>query len=224
MTLSVLLFDMETGAAGVATATGLAAVGAFVPHVEAGAGALTTQGAYTNWLYGARGLDLLRKGYRAKMVLQRLIAEDEGREFRQCLVVDRRGNATAWTGKNNNDVIEVVSENGIVAGGNLLAKPGVASAMVAAVKDNANQPIALRLFEALQAGEGAGGDSRGLISAAIKVDFHDKPPVDIRVDYAPENTLEKLWEVYCHYQNPPFKSFYDSLPTRNNYSRYGQIP
>jgi hypothetical protein len=63
-----------------------------------------------------------------------------------------------------------------------------------------------------------------LVSAAIKVDFHDKPPVDIRVDYAPENTLEKLWEVYCHYQNPPFKSFYDSLPTRNNYSRYGQIP
>jgi uncharacterized Ntn-hydrolase superfamily protein len=223
MTLSVLVFDIETGAAGVATATGIAAVGAFVPHAEAGVGALTTQGAYTNWLYGARGLELLRKGYLAKEVLQRLIAEDEGREFRQCLVVDHHSNATAWTGKNNKDVIEIVSEKGIVAGGNLLAKPGVASAMVAAVKDNANKPVALRLFEALQAGAGAGGDSRGLVSSAIKVDFLDKPPVDIRVDYAPENTLEKLWEVYCHYQNPPFKAFYDSLPTRKNYSRYGQV-
>lgn len=221
MTLSVLVFDLETGAAGVATATGIVAVGAFVPYAEAGVGALTTQGAYTNWLYGARGLNLLRESCSAEEVLRQLIADDEGREFRQCLIVDHRGNATGWTGKKNENVIEIVWDKGIVAGGNFLAKAGVAAAMLAAVKDNMDKPLPLRLFEALRAGTRAGGDSRGLISSAIKVDYFDKPPVDVRVDYAPGNTLEKLWEVYGHYQSPPFKTFYDGIPTRINYSKYG---
>jgi len=221
MTLSVLVFDIKTGTAGVATATGMAAVGAYVPHAEAGVGALTTQGAYTNWLYGANGLNLLRKNFSAQEVLQQLIANDEGREFRQCLIVDHHGNATGWTGKKNENVIEIVSDKGIVAGGNFLAKAGVAAAMLAAVRDNMDKPVPLRLFEALRAGTKAGGDTRGLISSAIKVDYFDKPPFDVRVDYAPGNTLEKLWEVYCHYQSPPFKTFYDGIPTRINYSKFG---
>lgn len=222
MTFSILYFDEKTGTAGVATTTGSVSVGAFVPHVEAGVGALTTQGAFTNWLYGKAGLESLRRGQDAESVLQHLLKKDEGRDYRQCLVIDRHGSGAGWTGSENTQFKEIEVGRGIIAGGNLLAKKGVASALIDAFVANNDKPVALRLIEALKAGEGAGGDSRGLVSAAVKVDFMDKPPIDIRVDYAPGNTLDKLYEVYIQYQSSPFKEFYEGVPTRTNFSKCGK--
>jgi uncharacterized Ntn-hydrolase superfamily protein len=221
MTFSIVYFDDNTGACGVATATGSVAVGAFVPHVEAGVGALTTQGAYTNWLYGKIGLDRMRKGEDSESVLQYLINEDTGREYRQCLIIGRDGSGAGWTGSENRQHREIVKTDGVIAGGNLLAEKGVAAAMIDSFQSHPENSIARRLLDALRQGERAGGDARGLVSAAIKVDFLDKPPIDIRVDYAPEATLEKLFEVYQHYHNSPFKEFYAGVPTRTDFSKCG---
>jgi len=221
MTFSIVYFDDNTGACGVATATGSVAVGAFVPHVEAGVGALTTQGAYTNWLYGRIGLDRLRSGEDAERVLQYLIDEDAGREYRQCLIIGRNGSGAGWTGSENQQYREIVKTDGVIAGGNLLAEKGVAAAMIDSFQSHPDDSIARRLLEALRQGERAGGDARGLVSAAVKVDFLDKPPIDIRVDYAPEATLDKLLEVYRHYRSSPFKEFYAGIPTRTDFSKCG---
>lgn len=221
MTYSLVYFDKISGTAGVATTTGSVSVGAFVPHVEAGVGALTTQGAFTNWLYGRIGLDRLREGLDAENMLQNLVQKDGGREFRQCLVVDRNGLTAGWTGSENTNYMEIEKADGVIAGGNLLSSKGIASALIKSFQSNTDKPIALRLLEALKEGEKAGGDSRGLVSAAIKVDFLDKPPIDIRVDYSPGDTLDKLFEVYSHYHSSPFKEFYDGVPTRNDFSKCG---
>ena len=221
MTFSIAFFDKKTGTAGVATTTGSVSVGAFVPHVEAGAGALTTQGAYTNWLYGKIGLEYLRKGESAERVLQYLTQKDDGRAFRQCLIIDSNGSGSGWTGSENSKFKEIEKADGVIAGGNLLARKGVASALIDFFLSNPEQPVAVRLIKALRQGERVGGDSRGLVSAAVKVDFLDKPPIDIRVDYAPGDTLERLHEVYLHYSNSPFKEFYEGIPTRTNFSKCG---
>ncbi len=221
MTFSIIFFDTKTGTAGVGTATGNIAVGAFVPHVEAGVGALATQGAYTNWLYGEMGLNLLRQEEGATSVLQKLLAKDTGRESRQCFIVDKNGQTAGWTGKDNGDIRELIKTENIVAGGNLLAKTGIADALIKSFTANDDAPFALRLIDALKAAEQAGGDSRGLLSAAIKVDFLHKPPIDLRVDYAPGNTLDTLREIYSHYQSAPFTAFYNGVPTKNDFSKCG---
>jgi uncharacterized Ntn-hydrolase superfamily protein len=221
MTYSIIAFDKNSGTAGVATATGSVSIGAFVPHVLAGVGALTTQGAYTNWLYGEMGLDLLRQKHSSRSALQALVAKDEGRQYRQCLIIDQHGKGFGWTGEKNEDMKEIKFMEGVVAGGNLLANSKVVPALLEAFQSNANRPLVLRLLRALQAGEKAGGDSRGLVSAAIKVDFLSKPPVDIRVDYSPGDTLIKLEEVYTHYHTSPFREFYNGVPTRKNFSKCG---
>lgn len=221
MTFSIVAFDASTGTAGAATATGGVAVGAFVTHARANAGAIATQGAYTNWLYGECGLALLEISMDADSVLKRIVSRDQGREFRQCLIVDSDGKGAGWTGSRNTGLKEFQTSPGVIAGGNFLATHGISVAMIEAYMNNPESPMAWRLLEALRAGKRSGGDARGLISAAIKVDFTDRPPVDLRVDYEPDNTLDKLEQVYRHYHGSPFREFYDGVPTRDDYSKCG---
>lgn len=221
MTFSIAVFEKLTGAAGVATATGMVSVGGFVPHVRAGVGAITTQGTYTNWVYGERGLNLLTQQMGAQETLNHLTSEDDGREFRQCLIIDSSGQTAEWTGAENFEQKEVVSMPGLIAGGNLLAASGVADAMISAFLANKNDPLPWKLYSALRAGEDNGGDSRGLISAAIKIDYPSKPPVDLRVDYAPGEVCEQLRILCTNFYRSPFAEFYNSVPTRSNYSKHG---
>mgnify|MGYP000906405787 CR=1 FL=1 len=90
MTFSIVARDNETGALGVATATGGPVVGSLVPHAAAGVGAIATQG-YTNPLYGYDGLDLLGEGGDARAVVESLITRDAGRDKRQIIVIDAQG-------------------------------------------------------------------------------------------------------------------------------------
>jgi len=89
MTYSIVAYDPVRGTAGVAAATGGLAVGAFLPYARAGAGAIVTQGASTNGLYGERGIGLLEAGCTAREAVDLLIGDDAGRDHRQCVIVDR---------------------------------------------------------------------------------------------------------------------------------------
>src|SRR5205814_6663692 len=81
-TYSIAACDLDARQWGVATQSKFLAVGSVVPWAEPEVGAIATQ-AYANPRYGPNGLQLLRDGFSAEEVVERLTAADEGREHRQ---------------------------------------------------------------------------------------------------------------------------------------------
>src|SRR5688500_4192528 len=74
-TVSMVARDLETGELGIAVASKFLAVGAVVPWLRAGAGAVATQ-AHANVAYGPDGLAMLEDGLTAQEALDRLVAAD----------------------------------------------------------------------------------------------------------------------------------------------------
>lgn len=220
MTFSIVTFDKASGAAGVATITGGIAVGAFVPHCKAGVGAIATQGASTNWLYGEYGLNLLGHGQPCRDVLDQLLDADAGRDYRQCAIIDRYSNTAAWTGPLCREHFEYCQGDAAIAAGNWLAQPEITKSMIDAYEKHTKLPLANRLLAALKAGADHGGDSRGQISGALRIDFLDKPPIDLRVDSAPDRVLIELDALLDQYCNGDFKAFYESVPTRKEFGKF----
>ena len=97
MTWSIIARDELTGRIGIAVATRFFAVGALVPHIRTGVGAVASQ-AFINPYYGPKGLALLEAGVSAEEAVARLTAADEGRDNRQLHVMDRAGRFAAYTG------------------------------------------------------------------------------------------------------------------------------
>src|SRR5215831_3891587 len=98
MTWLIIAKDSATDQIGIAVATRFFAVGALVPHVAAGIGAIATQ-ALVNPYYGIDGMKLLREGNNARDVVAALTAADDGSESRQLHVMDAHGRIAAHTGK-----------------------------------------------------------------------------------------------------------------------------
>lgn len=88
MTWSIVARDEKTGHFGVAVSTCAFAVGARVPFIATGIGAIATQ-SFVNPYYGYRGLELLRAGAKAADVVHILTEGDGGRSQRQVHVQDR---------------------------------------------------------------------------------------------------------------------------------------
>lgn len=182
MTWSIVVRDKRSGAFAVAVATCAFAVGARVPHVEGGLGALATQ-ATTNPTYGPRGLTLLRASAPAQAVVDILTSADEGRDHRQLHVQDANGRIAAHTGMSCIPWCGHLIRDGFSVAGNMLAGPDVIAATANAYEALASVPLAERLIRSLKAGEDAGGDKRGKQSAALLIHTtEDYPYLDIRVD------------------------------------------
>lgn len=199
MTFSLVARDPTGSMFGVATASKYLAVGATVPAVAAGIGALATQ-ARTNVAYRERGLRSLRAGLTAARTVHALIEPDEEREIRQVAVVAGSGAPATWTGPGCWPVAgEAVGEH-CVAVGNFLANEEVLGRMVEAFESSTGS-LARRLLRGLAAGDAAGGDRRGRQSAALVVAsgegivrLRTSARVDLRVDDhpAPVGELERL--------------------------------
>jgi uncharacterized Ntn-hydrolase superfamily protein len=219
MTFTIIGRDPENGAFGVATATGSIAVGAQVPHCRFGVGAIATQGHSTNVLFARRGLPLLAQGRRAPSVLRALLAEDDGRDFRQVAVMDATGATAVWTGAANGDFKGHQEGANFIVAGNILTGPGVLAAMAAAFADTAGENLAVRLLAALRAGEAAGGDSRGTCSAALLLDGGSGAALNLRIDYdpAPVVALEALHE---RSKDQVYRDFLKRLPDEQDPGRY----
>jgi uncharacterized Ntn-hydrolase superfamily protein len=214
VTWSIIARDRATGKLGIAVATKFFAVGALVPHLQWGVGAVATQ-ALINPFYGVNGLKLLRDGKSATDAVATLVAADEGRDHRQLHVMDASGRVAAHTGAACVDWCGQRVGDEYSLAGNMLAGAGVLDATEQGYLVNATVPFARRLIAAMRAGEVAGGDKRGKQSAALVIQGEeDWPDLDLRVDdhAEPLAELERLEAV----SRERFTHFMRVLPRRRD--------
>lgn len=144
------------------------AVGSVVPWARAGVGAVATQAAGVA-IYGKRALDELARGASPEEALERVLADDAGRETRQLGIVTADGRAAAFTGADCLDWAGHRVGPGFAVQGNILAGAAVVDELARAYQETAG-PLVERLVAALEAGQAAGGDKRGQQSAAVVVE------------------------------------------------------
>ena len=77
---------------------------------------------------------------------------------------------------------------------------------------NGRGDLADRLLAALRSGAKAGGDSRGLMSAAMLIVAQDRPTLTLRVDYD-EKPVDKLESLLALTRDPAYSQWLDVLPT-----------
>ncbi|HTY36696.1 MAG TPA: DUF1028 domain-containing protein, partial [Bacteroidota bacterium] len=127
-----------------------------------------------------KGLALLRNGATAEEAVKILIANDSNRDVRQLGIIDSKGNAASWTGR---ECFEwaggiagataggkgvVITGKGFAAQGNTLVGKETVEAL-ANTFQRTNGSLADKLEAAIIAGGKAGGDRRGEESAALLV-------------------------------------------------------
>jgi uncharacterized Ntn-hydrolase superfamily protein len=192
-TFSIVARSKKTGEFGGATTTAMPCVGAFLPWVEEGVGAIATQ-AWVNMNLGYQGLELMRSGLGAKTAMEALLSQDPGRDRRQVVAVDRES-VFGFTGQECSDVKGHLLGDDFAVAGNILATKSVLDDMASDFRRSKGE-FGLRLISALKAGQEAGGDRRGKMSAVLLV-ASPKPRMyhDIRVDHHTE-PLRELRRVY----------------------------
>lgn len=171
-TFSILGYDPETGEVGGAVQSRVFSVGNGVLWAEANVGVVATQ-AIVDVSYGPQGLDLLRQGVAPEDVVRTILANDpnpqperwtvEGRQFS---VMDASGRVATHTGPRASEWAGHRTGRYVSAQGNILAGPAVVEDMVAAFESTEGH-LSFRLLAALEAGQAAGGDTRGMQSAAM---------------------------------------------------------
>jgi uncharacterized Ntn-hydrolase superfamily protein len=217
-TFSIVGFDSVTGDLGVAVQSKFPNVRAIVPWAETGVGAVATQ-ALANASYGPTGLALMRNGATAEEALRILVANDSLRDERQAGLVDAKGRAATWTGRNTFDWAggnaggswggrgEIAKGMSFAAQGNILVGKETIDAMARTFQGTRGS-LSDRLLAALVAGGKAGGDRRGEQSAALLVvrkgaGYQGELDnfIDISVyDHAhPLQELERLYQMHKLY-------------------------
>lgn len=204
-TYSIAACDLAAGQWGVGVQSKFLSVGSVVPWAEPGVGAIATQ-AYANPRYGPDGLALLREGLSAEEVAERLTSADEGRADRQLGVVDGRGRAASYTGRECLEWAGGRTGEGYAAQGNILVSRETVDALAESFEGAAGRPLAERLLDCLDAAQAAGGDRRGQQSASLLVVEREggyaglsDVVVDLRVEDH-QRPLEELRRLWCLHQ------------------------
>ncbi|MEW6745084.1 MAG: DUF1028 domain-containing protein [Planctomycetota bacterium] len=173
-TFSVLGYDPKTGEIGGAVQSRVFSVGNGVLWAEAGVGAVATQ-AVVDVGYGPRCLELLREEMPPAEIIDEVWGADPdpmpdrwSKQGRQFAVIDREGNAAAFTGPKAPPWAGHKAGDHVTAQGNILAGEAVVDAMVEAFEKTEGH-LSFRLLAALEAGQAAGGDKRGMQSAAMLI-------------------------------------------------------
>lgn len=216
-TFSIVGRDAQTGDLGVAVQSKFLAVGVVVPWVKAGIGAVATQ-AWANTSYGPRGLELLAAGHSAPEAMRMLTADDPQAEHRQAGIVDAHGHSATFTGESCYTWAGGIAGPDFAAQGNILVGEETVRAL-AETFQSTRGPLWRRLLDALAAGQAAGGDSRGMQSAALVVareaggygGYNDRF-IDLRVDdhVSPIEELRRLLDMHELYFFKPTPG--DMLP------------
>ena len=193
MTASIVARDQGTGELGVGVFTAWPAVGSVVPFARPGIGAVATQ-SMVEISFGPRALELLADGVGAADAVERLLASDPKPAVRQLGVLAANGDSAGFTGDSCVPHAGEATCADCRCQANMMASRGVPQAMTESFEGSADE-LAGRLLAALEAGQAAGGDARGQMSAALIVVPPDGEPwrrsVDVRVDHH-EDPLPEL--------------------------------
>jgi uncharacterized Ntn-hydrolase superfamily protein len=210
-TFSILGYDPDTGEVGGAVQSRVFSVGNGVLWGEANVGMAATQ-AIVDVSYGPQALALLRAGVTPSAIIKAIWDSDpdpglNGRDWtkegRQFAVMDAKGNYAAFTGPKATSWAGHKGGKFCTAQGNILAGEGVVNGMVDAFEKTPGH-LSLRLMAALDGGQAAGGDTRGMQSAAmliVKKDggvwLHNDVVLRLQVDDSPEplKELRRLVEM-----------------------------
>lgn len=202
-TFSIVARDPTNGDMGIVVQSKFPAVGAVVPWALAEVGAVASQ-AWANTSYGPRGIELMSGGKSASETLKILLQDDDKTEHRQVGIVDAKGRAVAHTGTECMDWAGHVIGDGYACQGNILAGEAVVKNMAEAYESTEGDLID-KLLAVIRAGQAAGGDKRGMQSAAILVvregggyEGGNDRYVDVRVDDHPSpiEELERIFHLY----------------------------
>ena len=219
-TFSILGYDPATGEVGGAVQSRVFSVGNGVLWAEADVGVVTTQ-AIVDVSYGPKGLALLRAGMKPEAIVRALLDSDpdpgyRGRPWpkagRQFAVMDAQGAYAVHTGPEASPWAGHKTGKYCTAQGNILAGEAVVNDMVTAF-EGAEGHLSQRLMAALEAGQAAGGDTRGMQSAAmliVKKDggvwLNNDVVLRLQVDEAsqgdPLKELRRLVEYWNQRQRP----------------------
>ncbi len=218
MTISILAFDEKTGAYGGAATTGSLCVGGWVLRGDAESGLSASQGSLPSTMWGTQVLEQMRGGKAAQAAVDSVTGADRGRDERQLSALDPDGETACFTGKSSIEAAGFRQSRHVIVAGNLLASEAVLDACIAGFIGS-DQPFDLRLIAALEAAAKAGGDSRGLLSAALLVVRADAAPLTLRIDHSaqPLADLRALhrkattgayadWATYVPTLDDPFRA------------------
>lgn len=233
-TFSIVAVDPSTGQVGVAVQSKYFAVGAVVPWVRAGVGAVASQ-ALGVARYGPVLLNALEEGNRPKAALKAALSDDPQAEQRQIGVVHADGEAANYTGS------ECLAWAGSRTGpnfsvqGNILAGEQVVEDMASAFT-NSQGSLAERLLASLEAGQAAGGDKRGQQSAALlveqlgyrdigaegidrlvdlRVDDHQRPIIELRRLFGLWQEQEMIEQAMIQYANAEYAAATEIMTKAN---------
>ena len=214
MTFSVVLCDPKSRKLGVAVATCNFAVGALVPFLKSGVGALATQ-ASTNPHLGLNGLENMANGDSLNDALFSTLEQDPKINSRQLHGVDCSGNSWAWTGKDTVGWAGHITGKYFSVAGNMLVGEKVIKACVDAIESNTNFPLEEKMLIALKAGENEGGDKRGRQSAALLTVIDQPFPFcHLRVDDH-KDPLSELDRLLKEFRKPYYQDFLIEIPKQS---------
>ncbi len=207
-TCSIVAKDEKSGELGVAVQSHWFAVGTAVPWVKPGVGVIATQ-SFVKMEYATYGLEMMAKGESPSSILKTLVKKDSTPEIRQIVMMDKKGEIQAYTGK------KCVKESGHITGkyfsvqGNMMQKKDTLEKMADAFESRKG-PLSIRMLNALSVADLENGDIRGKQSACMKIVSPELPKhqwdgtlVDIRVDdhQDPINELGRLLRINSAYQH-----------------------
>ncbi len=218
MTYSILTYDRETGVFAAAAATGNLCVGGWVLRGDIESGLVASQGSAPSTFWRDEVLRQMHGDTDAGIAIANVIQPDPGRGHRQIIALDRNGGAKGFTGGDSIAFADHVCEEGLAVAGNMLAGQAVLDAMISAAR-NSEVTVVNRMLTALAAADAAGGDRRGLVSAALLILDPHRPPLDLRIDYH-DNPLAALKQLCDRAHGPPYHSWLGKVPVLVDRSRH----
>ncbi|MEM8729557.1 MAG: DUF1028 domain-containing protein [Pseudomonadota bacterium] len=220
MTFSILAIDQKTGTLGAAAATGSLCVGGWVLRGQLDAGLVASQGTAPSTFWRDEALAAMGTGMSAEKALLSVTKDDAGQDHRQLATLDRRGLTASHTGAKSVAWAGARSGEGFICTGNMLTGPRVLDALAGRFEPVA-ATMADRLLGGLRAAEAEGGDSRGLLSAAMLVLTPDAPPLDLRVDHS-ATPLSDLAALLARVRTRPYADWLHEVPVQNDRARTGR--
>ena len=217
MTFSVLTFDEKEGIFAAAAATGSLCVGGWVLRGDIESGLVASQGTSPSSFWRDDCLRYMYTGQSASEAIDMAITNDSGRDYRQIIALDKFGTTSGFTGINSVSHASHITEQNFAVAGNMIA----GSHVLEAVKKHVNSdqaPIDQRMLNALKAGKDAGGDNRGLLSAALLVLSPNHPPLDLRIDYS-SDPLSDLQLLLDRSKQSPYYDWLSEVPIDTDRNR-----